>query len=150
MNALLKRLGIQLPIIQAPMAGVSTPAMAAAVSNTGGVGSIGVGNVDAETARTMIRQVKALTDRPFNVNVFCHLPAIADPEKEAAWLRFLSPHFLLFKSGTARKQLREIYKSFVADDEMLAMFLEERPAIVSFHFRLPSADRIAARLDKRA
>ena len=54
MNSLLHNIGVSLPIIQAPMAGVSTPEMAAAVSNAGGLGSIGVGAVDAETARRMI------------------------------------------------------------------------------------------------
>ena len=48
MNSLLHNIGVSLPIIQAPMAGVSTPEMAAAVSNAGGLGSIGVGAVDAE------------------------------------------------------------------------------------------------------
>jgi nitronate monooxygenase len=143
MNFFLNRLGIQFPIIQAPMAGVSTPEMAAAVSNAGGLGSIGVGNVDAELARAMIRQVKALTDRPFNVNVFCHQPAVADPEKEAAWLRSLSPRFSQF-GARPPEHLREIYTSFVTDDAMLAMLLEERPPIVSFHFGLPPADRITA------
>ena len=87
MNTLLGKLGIRLPIIQAPMAGVSTPAMAAAVSNAGALGSIGVGAVDAETARKMISTVRAATDRPFNVNLFCHEPAIANAAREAAWLR---------------------------------------------------------------
>ena len=74
MGPLLRRIGIELPIVQAPMAGVSTPEMAAAVSNAGGLGSIGVGAVDAEGARRMIAAVRARTDRPFNVNVFCHRP----------------------------------------------------------------------------
>jgi nitronate monooxygenase len=58
MNDLLKKIGIELPIVQAPMAGVSTPAMAAAVSNAGGLGSIGVGAATAEIAREMIREVR--------------------------------------------------------------------------------------------
>lgn len=74
MNSLLRRLGIELPIVQAPMAGVSTPEMAAAVSNAGGLGSIGIGAADPESARGMIRAVRARTGRPFNVNVFCHSP----------------------------------------------------------------------------
>jgi nitronate monooxygenase len=142
-NAFLNRLGIRFPIIQAPMAGTSTPEMAGAVSNAGGLGSIGVGNANAEAARTMIRQVRAVTDRPFNVNVFCHQPAVADPEKESAWLQLLSPHFGQFKASPP-EHLREIYTTFLTDDAMLAMLLEERPQIVSFHFGLPSADRIAA------
>ena len=70
MGTLLRTLGIGLPIIQAPMAGVSTPSMAAAVSNAGGLGSLGVAAVGFEAARRMIADVRALTDRPFNVNVF--------------------------------------------------------------------------------
>jgi nitronate monooxygenase len=73
MNAFLAALGIESPIVQAPMAGVATPEMAAAVSNAGGLGSIGVGAVNAETTRQMIAAVRSRTDRPFNVNVFCQL-----------------------------------------------------------------------------
>jgi nitronate monooxygenase len=69
---LLDRLGVRLPIFQAPMAGVSTPEMAAAVSNAGGLGGIAVGATDAAGAAIMIDAVRARTDRPFNVNVFVH------------------------------------------------------------------------------
>ena len=64
MNSFLRKLGIELPIIQAPMAGVSTPEMAAAVSNAGGLGSIGVGSVDSETTRQMMAAVRSMTARP--------------------------------------------------------------------------------------
>ncbi len=146
MNALLRMLGIGVPIIQAPMAGVSTPAMAAAVSNAGGLGSIGVGAVDAARAQEMISSVRVQTDRPFNVNLFCHRPAIADGVREAAWLTRLAPEFSRY-GAKPPTQLREIYKSFVADDAMLAMLLRERPMVVSFHFGLPSTERIAALRD---
>jgi nitronate monooxygenase len=142
-NALLQKIGISLPIIQAPMAGVSTPEMAAAVSNAGGLGSIGVGAVDAETARKMIASIRAASDCPFNVNVFCHRPAVADVAREAAWLARLAPEFARYGVEPPRR-LREIYTSFVADDAMHAMLLEERPRVVSFHFGLPSTERIAA------
>jgi nitronate monooxygenase len=99
MNPFLRRIGIDLPIIQAPMAGISTPEMAAAVSNAGGLGSIGIGATDAETARGMIRAVRSRTDRPFNVNVFCHRPAVPDPVREAAWLARLAPEFARYYAG---------------------------------------------------
>jgi nitronate monooxygenase len=119
------------------MAGVSTPAMAAAVSNAGGLGSIGIGAADPETARGMIRAVRAGTNQPFNVNVFCHAPAVPDPVKEAAWIARLAPEFARY--GTAPPtRLREIYTSFVVDDAMHAVLLAERPPIVSFHFGLPA------------
>jgi nitronate monooxygenase len=142
-NTLLKLLDIPLPILQAPMAGVSTPAMAAAVSNAGGLGAIGVGATDAGTARQMIRAIRTASDRPFNVNVFCHRPAVRDSRREAGWLRRLSPIFSQHGAATP-SGLREIYTSFVEDDAMLAMLLEERPKVVSFHFGIPAAERIAA------
>lgn len=143
MNTLLEKLGIELPILQAPMAGVSTPAMAAAVSNAGGLGAIGIGASNAETARQTIRAVRAATDRPFNVNLFCHRRAVRDKLREAAWLDKLAPIYMQY-GATPPSGLSEIYRSFVEDDAMLAMLLEERPQVVSFHFGLPSAERIAA------
>jgi nitronate monooxygenase len=141
-NALLAKLGIRTPIIQAPMAGVSTPAMAAAVSNAGALGALGVGATHAEGARQMIRDTRALTDRPFNVNLFCHVPATADPAREARWLDYLAPQFRQHGAEPPRS-IREIYTSFVEDRAMLAMLLEERPAVVSFHFGLPPRAVIA-------
>jgi nitronate monooxygenase len=143
MNPLLRRLGIELPIVQAPMAGVSTPEMAAAVSNAGGLGSIGIGAADPEAARGMIRAVRALTDRPFNVNVFCHTPATADPAREAAWVNRLAPEFARYGAPPPAR-LGEIYTSFVADTAMQAVLLEEKPPVVSFHFGLPAPEVIAA------
>jgi len=70
MSGLLERLGIRVPIFQAPMAGVSTPALAAAVSNAGALGGIAVGASDAAGARAMIGELRGATARPFNVNVF--------------------------------------------------------------------------------
>ena len=143
MNALLQKVGVRLPIFQAPMAGVSTPAMAAAVSNAGGLGAIGVGAANAGTARQMIQDVRRATDRAFNVNVFCYRPAVRDPAREATWIRRLATAFAQFDAPPPTR-LNEIYKSFVDDDAMLTMLLEERPSVVSFHFGIPPADRVAA------
>ncbi|HVT70281.1 MAG TPA: nitronate monooxygenase, partial [Trebonia sp.] len=143
MNPLLRRLGIELPIVQAPMAGVSTPEMAAAVSNAGGLGSIGIGAADPEAARGMIRAVRALTDRPFNVNVFCHAPAVPDPGRESAWLARLAPEFARY-GATPPGRLREIYTSFVTDAAMQSVLLGENPPAVSFHFGLPARGVIDA------
>jgi nitronate monooxygenase len=142
MSTLLKRIGVDLPIIQAPMAGTSTPAMAAAVSNAGGLGSIGVGATDAADARKMIESLKGLSSKPFNVNVFTHQPAKADRERELAWLEALKPVFQRF-GAEPPTAITEIYTSFVADEAMLKLFLETRPAVVSFHFGLPSPEVIA-------
>lgn len=140
---LLELCDIELPIIQAPMAGVSTPELAAAVSNAGALGSLGVGATDADGARTMIAAFRARSRRSLNVNVFCHQPAVANPTLESAWLELLRPHFERH-GGKPPGALREIYRSFVDDDAMLAMLLEEKPRVVSLHFGLPSAEPIKA------
>lgn len=140
---LLDRLGVTTPIIQAPMAGVSTPQLAAAVSNAGAIGSLGVGATDAAGARKMIEGVRALTVRAFNVNVFTHATPAPDPSRDSAWLKALEPAFREF--GVAPPAaLRTIYKSFVDDREMSAMLAAEAVPVVSFHFGLPSAERVAA------
>src|SRR4051794_13530982 len=125
------------------MAGVSTPEMAAAVSDAGGLGSVGVGAVDAEGTRQMIAAVRSRTDRPFNVNVFCHRPAATDAAREAAWLDRLRPEFARYGAQPPAR-LTEVYQSFLTDDAKLAVLLAERPAVVSFHFGLPARERIAA------
>ncbi|HET6970090.1 MAG TPA: nitronate monooxygenase [Phenylobacterium sp.] len=142
MASVLQRIGVRLPIIQAPMAGVSTPEMAAAVTNAGALGSIGVGATDAAGARQMIERVRALTSGPFNVNVFCHRPAIANPPREQAWLERLRPVFARY-GAEPPAAIGEIYRSFVADEAMAQLFVETRPAVVSFHFGLPAPETIA-------
>jgi nitronate monooxygenase len=141
MNRLLNLLGIRLPIIQAPMAGVSTVEMASAVSAAGGLGSVAVGSLGVEAARELIAATRGRTDRPFNVNVFCHKPAVSDLAREADWLEHLRPHFNRY-GAIPPAGLREIYRSFVEDDEMLDMLRVERPPVVSFHFGVPSAERV--------
>lgn len=135
-EALLGLLGVEHPIIQAPMAGVSTPELAAAVSNSGGLGALGLGASSVEHARVMVRAARSLTARPFNVNLFCHRPARADSAREAAWLAYLGPYFAEF-GAQPPSSLHEIYETSVGNEAMLAMLLEERPAVASFHFGLP-------------
>jgi len=134
---------LTVPLIQAPMAGISTPLLAASVSEAGGLGSIGVGATDAAGARAMIQELRSHTARAFNVNLFVHCRAKADPGREAAWLASLAPVFAEFDAKPPTT-LRTIYKSFADDPDMLAMLLEVAPPVVSFHFGLPSADAISA------
>lgn len=138
---MLSKLRIDVPIVQAPMAGVSTPALAAAVSNAGGLGSIGVGATDAAGARAMIADLKSRTNRAFNINLFVHGPAKPDAARETAWLEWLSPVFAEF-GAEPPKALKTIYKSFADDEEMLAMLVETKPPVVSFHFGIPSPEII--------
>ena len=138
--------GLPCPIIQAPMAGVATPGLAAAVSNAGALGSLGLGMSTVAQARQAITETQALTDRPFNVNLFCHRPAERDAEREAAWIRHLAPLFAEV-GATPPVALKEIAASFLVDEAMQHLILELRPAIVSFHFGLPPAPYLAALRD---
>lgn len=140
---LLDLLGIDHPIIQAPMAGTSSPSMAAAVADAGGLGSVGVGATNAAGMRKMVAEIRQRTNRSFNVNLFCHRPPQPDDARDAAWIEVLRPHFAQF-GAEPPKALSEIYKSFVEDDEMLAALLEERPKVVSFHFGVPQPAKIRA------
>lgn len=142
-TALTDRLGLELPIIQAPMAGTSTPELAAAVSNAGALGSISLGSVDAVVGRRQIQALKVLTTRPINVNVFCHAPTPPDLARDRVWIDSLRPIFAGFDASPP-ETLNEIYQSFLTDDAKLAGLLEERPAVVSFHFGLPQPEKIAA------
>jgi nitronate monooxygenase len=143
MMSLQDRLDLSFPLVQAPMAGVSTPELAACVSNQGALGSIGVGATNASGAQSMIAAVRSLTDRAFNVNLFVHGSASPDLQREAAWLDWLTPLFAEFGAAPPAA-LRTIYQSFADDPEMLQMLLQTAPKVVSFHFGLPPADMIAA------
>lgn len=142
-SSLLSAIGMSVPIIQAPMAGISSPAMAAAVSNSGGLGSLGVGAMNAGKAREAIHAFRQSSSGPLNINLFVHQPAHADEAKEAAWIARLAPEFKRFGAAPP-SSLKEIYTSFLADEEMLAMLVAEKPRVVSFHFGLPRADQVRA------
>jgi nitronate monooxygenase len=137
------RFQLTVPLIQAPMAGVSTPLLAASVSEAGGLGSIGVGATDAAGARAMIEELRGRTERAFNVNLFVHGSANADPVREAQWIEWLTPLFAEF-GAEPPSPLCTIYKSFNDDPAMLAMLLDLAPPVVSFHFGLPAGDVLDA------
>ncbi len=140
---LLELLGIRIPIIQAPMAGVSSPAMAAVVTESGGLGSLGIGAMNADAARKELHRFRQLSTGPLNVNVFVHRPARVDRAREAGWLERLRPEFEQW-GASAPVMLQEPYRSFLVDDDMLAMLVEEKPKVVSFHFGLPHRRQIDA------
>jgi len=136
-------LGLAHPIIQAPMAGTATPALAAAVCEAGGLGSISIAAADIDTGRRMIRELRANTQKPFNVNVFCHQPSVANAEVEQVWLNHLAPFFAEFDKP-APAAIHDIYTTFCASDAQLQLLLQERPAVVSFHLGLPPQGHIDA------
>jgi len=134
---------LSVPLIQAPMAGVSSPRLAASVCRAGGLGSIAVGATNAAGARRMIDEVRGQTDRPYNVNLFVHESPRESPDRETAWLQWLAPRFGEF-GATPPSTLKTIYNSFADDPDMLAMLLDVVPPVLSFHFGLPPADMLSA------
>ena len=137
-------LAIELPIIQAPMAGVQGSAMAVAVCNAGGLGSLPAAMLSAEALGKELAAIKAQTSQPFNVNFFCHTPPAADAEsrqREAAWRALLSPYYKKFGIDAATIPSGPGRAPFSAEfADVLAPF---KPAVVSFHFGLPSAELLA-------
>lgn len=135
-SALCHALHLRYPIIQAPMAGVSTPELAASVSEAGALGSISVGASTPEQAEKMILATQTLTSGAINVNLFCHATPKRDLAIEQQWIEKFRP---LFKQYDALPpaQLTEIYSTFHHNQPMLDVLLSTRPAAVSFHFGLP-------------
>ncbi|KGD72164.1 2-nitropropane dioxygenase [Tatumella morbirosei] len=137
-SLLADRLGLGFPLIQAPMAGVSTPALAAAVSNAGALGSVSIGAVGPEQAEKMISTTLAQTRQAVNVNLFCHAVAVRNLALEAEWLQRFQPLFNQF-GVSLPDELTEIYTSFLQQEKMVDILLAQAPAAVSFHFGLPEA-----------
>src|SRR5262245_42415799 len=93
MSSISDLLGIDLPIIQAPMAGVQGSALALAVSNAGGLGSLPCALLSREAMREELEVISNGTSKPFNVNFFCHTTPVPDPQREAAWRDALRPYY---------------------------------------------------------
>ncbi len=131
-------LGIELPIIQAPMAGSQGAALAIAVSNAGGLGSLPCAMLDPAALRRELTAITSQTARPYNVNFFCHSMPEPDPAREASWQATLRPYYEelgLDPGGVASRATR------VPFDSAAAEVLEEfKPPVVSFHFGLPSPE----------
>ena len=141
MTKLTDFLGIELPIIQAPMAGAQASAMAIAVSNAGGLGSLPCAMFTADGLRKELEAVKAQTSKPFNVNFFCHAIPVVDAVREAAWRTALSPYYEQYGIDPASIPPGPGRAPF--SGEFADVLEEYRPAVVSFHFGLPPADLLA-------
>jgi nitronate monooxygenase len=134
-------LGTELPIIQAPMAGAQGSALAVAVSNAGGLGSLPCAMLGLDAMRSELAAIRAATKRPFNVNFFCHPEPAPDAAREAAWRAVLAPYFAelgidpdAIPAGPGRSPFRH---------EAADVLAEFEPPVVSFHFGLPSPDLLA-------
>jgi nitronate monooxygenase len=131
-------LGTELPIIQAPMAGVQASALAIAVSNAGGLGSLPCAMLGPEAMREELAKLKAGTANPFNVNFFCHAPPVVDAKREQGWRATLTPYYKEYGIDPASIPAGAGRASFSRDAaDALEPF---QPAVVSFHFGLPSPE----------
>lgn len=139
----LKKISIQHPIFLAPMAGISTPHLAAAVSNQGGLGALGLGSSNTDEIIKQIIMTKKLTHQPFQVNFFCHEEKKIDLELERAWISWFRQHFKNSNQNIPTK-LEKIYTTLKNNDQYTNILLELRPKVVSFHFGLPSVQQIQA------
>ncbi len=129
-------LGVELPIIQAPMAGVQGSALAIAVSNAGGLGSLPCAMLGLDAMRGELAALEAQCGQRYNVNFFCHVAPAASAESKERWRAALAPYYKEFgidadtiPSGPGRAP----FTSEAAD-----LLGEFKPAVVSFHFGLPS------------
>jgi len=130
--------GIELPIIQAPMAGVQGSALAIAVSNAGGLGSLPCAMLSAEALRAELEAMQAQSRRPFNLNFFCHQPPTPDASKAAAWQALFTAYYAQWGVDPAKVPSGPARTPF--NHEMAALVCAYRPAVVSFHFGLPSPE----------
>ena len=143
-NALLLRLGMSVPIIQAPMAGVSTPALAAAASNAGGLGSLGLADLPPDKARAVVDELRGRTNRSFNLNFFVNEPANLTHYDAGPMAARLAPYYAEYGLGAVPAP-KPPYPPFGAAG--VELLLATRPAVASFHFGLPEASAVKALRD---
>jgi nitronate monooxygenase len=118
------------------MAGVQGSALAVAVSNAGGLGSLPCALLSLDAIRTELTAIREHTNKPFNVNFFCHVPPVPDPERETAWRSALAPHYQEFGIDVAKVPIGSSRTPF--DDDAAELLAEFKPPVVSFHFGIPS------------
>lgn len=134
-------LGIELPIVQAPMAGVQGHALAVAVSNAGGLGSLPAAMLAPDALQRELEAIRAQTSRPYNVNFFCHQPPTPDAAREGVWRGALAPYYAEFGVDPAAIPAGPGRRPF--DAESAALLAAFQPPVVSFHFGLPAPELLA-------
>ena len=141
MMDLCAHLGLQAPLIQAPMAGVQNHRLTAAVCEAGGLGSLPAAMLSPEALEAELQTLIRATSRAFNVNFFCHAPPVPDAMQEAVWRQLLAPFYAelgLDFAALPFAPARVPFNHAMAD--VLEVF---KPAVVSFHFGLPAPDLLA-------
>ncbi len=133
------RLGIDIPIIQSPMAGTQNWELALAVSEAGGLGSIPCGMLDPEQVKIEIESYMTHSSKPYNLNYFCHKVPAADNIRMAGWEKRLDIYYreLNVKPPSGEGLLRLPFDSRMAD-----LIEPYAPPVLSFHFGLPARDLV--------
>jgi nitronate monooxygenase len=137
--------GIELPIIQAPMAGATNASMVIAVCNAGGLGSMPAAMLSIEQLREALQTIRQHTTKPFNVNFFCHQPPAADEQRASDWKNLLEPYYR--ELGVDFDAPTPVSNRAPFDAAACEVLEEFRPQVVSFHFGLPEQsllDRVKA------
>jgi nitronate monooxygenase len=135
MDRLTKLLGIDAPIVQAPMAGSAGLDMAVAVAEAGGLGSLACAALNAQGLHDLLQAAARATNKPLNFNFFCHEPPEDNPAHDAAWLEKLSPYFdEISLDKPPSLQMRSLQPF---DEDRCSVIEAQPPAVVSFHFGLP-------------
>ena len=134
-------LGIELPVIQAPMAGAQGSALAIAVCNAGGLGSLPCAMLSPDALRSELAAIRAATRRPYNVNFFCHKAPTPSKERDAAWRAALAPYYEEYGVDPKTAIGGPVRAPFTA--EAAHVLAEFRPAVISFHFGLPDEPLLA-------
>ncbi|WP_016702442.1 NAD(P)H-dependent flavin oxidoreductase [Pseudomonas chlororaphis] len=138
---ILDLLGIELPIIQAPMAGATTTAMVIAAAQAGALGSLPCAMLSPEQIRQEVQSIRQATRAPLNLNFFCHQNPTPDPEREIRWKNALEPYY---RELGADFEAPTPVSSRAPFDAVSCELVEElRPEIVSFHFGLPEPALLA-------
>ena len=142
---ILDLLGIELPIIQGPMAGATNSSMVIAVCNAGGLGSMPAAMLSSEQLREELKTIRQHTTKPFNVNFFCHQPPAPDEQQARDWKNLLEPYYR--ELGADFDAPTPVSNRAPFDEAACAVLEEFRPEVVSFHFGLPEKnllDRVKA------
>jgi nitronate monooxygenase len=143
---LLDLLKLEIPIVQAPMAGSDSVALARSVSSTGALGSLACALLSPNEVRDAARALREGLNRPFNLNFFCHTMEVPDALARTKWKSFLKPHYE--RLGLDMEAVGEGRLRLPFDEEMCEVVEKIKPEVVSFHFGLPIPD-LTNRLQKR-
>ena len=123
------------------MAGVQGSALAIAVSEAGALGSLPCAMLSPAAMREELERITALTSKPYNVNFFCHEPPTPSAERDAAWRALLAPYYR--ELGLDLDAISAAAARAPFSDETADLLSGFKPAVVSFHFGLPSPELLA-------